>query len=103
MVEASRNVCLKFNLLAARCASAKKRGRSVSGNRTFLIRAQPRSSDAETLPIHKEIKTRREGERDRVRTEGRGGRTSSQRDTICSSTPTDSTATLSSSAVCVYM
>lgn len=103
MVEALRNVCLKFNRLAACCASVEKRGRSMSGNGTFLIRAQPRSSDAETLLIHKEMKTRGERERVSGRTEGRGGRRSSQSDTICSSTPTGSASILSSLTVCVYM
>jgi len=36
----------------------------MSGNGIFLIRAQPRSSDAETLLIHKEMKTRGERERE---------------------------------------
>lgn len=44
----------------------------MSGNGTFLIRVQPRSSDAETLPIDKEMKTRRE--RDRVQENRRTGR-----------------------------
>lgn len=73
MVEAVRNVCLKFNLLAARCESVKKRGRSMSGNGTFLIRAQPRSSDAETLPIDKEMKTRRERQSAGEQKDGEGG------------------------------
>jgi len=77
----------------------------MSGNGIFLIRAQPRSSDAETLLIHKEMKTRGERERERVsgRTEGLGGRRSSQSDTICSSSPTGSASILSSLTVCVYM
>jgi len=45
----------------------------------------------------------RERERVSGRTEGLGGRRSSQSDTICSSSPTGSASILSSLTVCVYM
>lgn len=74
--------------------------RSTSENGRFLIRAQPRRTDAETL-IHKEMKTR--GERERRRTEGKGWRRCSQRGTICSNTPSGAVATLSSLTVHPWM
>jgi len=46
----------------------------MSGNGIFLIRAQPRSSDAETLLIHKEMKTRGGRERESLWENRRTGR-----------------------------